>query len=56
MSHLVCNAGVALFMNISWPLLRKVWRDVLELNLLSLVTIPGYKIQRGAMVSDDGLG
>jgi 3-keto steroid reductase len=52
----MCNAGVALFLNIPWQLLRQVWRDVLELNLLSLVTIPGYKIQRGAMVSDDGLG
>ena len=52
----MCNASVALFMNILWQLLRQVWRDLLELNLLSLVTIPGYKIQRGAMVSDDGLG
>jgi 3-keto steroid reductase len=56
-SHLVCNAGVAPFLNISWPLLlRQVWRDLLELNLFRLVTIPEYNIQRRAMMSDDELG
>ncbi|KAH9970846.1 NAD(P)-binding protein [Lactifluus volemus] len=56
-SHLVCNAGVAPFLNISWSLLlRQVWRNFLELDMLQLVTIPNYNIQRTAMMSDDGLG
>ncbi|KAI0299721.1 hypothetical protein B0F90DRAFT_1630705 [Multifurca ochricompacta] len=56
-SHLVCNAGVAPFLSISWLLLLKqVWKNVLELNLLESVTNPRYNIQRKAMMSDDGLG
>ncbi|KAI0253127.1 hypothetical protein BJV78DRAFT_1123519 [Lactifluus subvellereus] len=56
-SHLVCNAGVAPFLNISWPLLlQQVWRDLLNLDLFRLVTAPDYNIQRRAMMSDDGLG
>jgi 3-keto steroid reductase len=56
-SHLVCNAGVAPYLNISWPLfLRQVWRNLLELNMFELVTLPSYNIQRKAMMSDDGLG
>jgi len=56
-SHLVCNAGVAPFLRISWPLLlRQVWRNVVELNLFESVTCPKYHIQGRAMMSDDGLG
>lgn len=56
-SHLVCNAGVAPFSGISWPLLfRQLWRDMLELNLFGLVTNPSYSVQRRAVMSDDGLG
>ncbi|KAH9991659.1 hypothetical protein BJV74DRAFT_836115 [Russula compacta] len=56
-SHIVCNAGVAPFLNISWPLLlRQVWKNALELNLFELVTIPSFHIQRTGMISDDGLG
>jgi 3-keto steroid reductase len=53
----VCNAGVAPFLNTSWPLLlRQVWSNLLELNLLDLVTNPTYIVQRTALMSDDGLG
>lgn len=56
-SHLVCNAGVAPFLGISWPLLfRQLWRDMFELNLFGLVTNPSYNVQRRAVMSDDGLG
>ncbi|KAH9955571.1 hypothetical protein BC827DRAFT_1236492 [Russula dissimulans] len=56
-SHLVCNAGVAPFLKISWSLLlRQVWRNLLELNLFDLVTNPSYNIQHTGLMSDDGLG
>ena len=56
-SHLVCNAGVAPFLGISWTLLlQQLWRDMLELNVLGLVTNPQYNVQRREVVSDDGLG
>ena len=56
-SHLVCNAGVAPFLGISWSLLfQQLWRDMLELNVFGLVTNPQYNVQRRAVMSDDGLG
>ncbi|KAH9955573.1 hypothetical protein BC827DRAFT_1320885 [Russula dissimulans] len=56
-SHLVCNAGVAPFLNISWSLLlRKAWRNLLEVNLFELVTNPSYNIQHTALMSDGGFG
>jgi 3-keto steroid reductase len=56
-SHLVCNAGVAPFVGISWTLLfQQFCRDMLELNPFGLVTNPSYNVQRRAVMSDDGLG
>ena len=56
-SHLVCNAGVAPFLGISWSLLfQQLRRDMLELNVFGLVTNPQYNVQRRAVMSDDGLG
>ncbi|KAI9449638.1 NAD(P)-binding protein [Lactarius psammicola] len=56
-SHIVCNAGVAPFLRISWPLVfKQLWQDLCELDLFKFVTHPRYNIQRTAMVSDDGLG
>ena len=56
-SHLVCNAGVAPFLGISWSLLfQQLWRDILELNVFGLVTNPQYNVQHRAVMSDDGLG
>ncbi len=57
MSHLVCNAGVAPFLRISWSLLlQQLWQDLCDLNLFAFVTHPRYNIQRTAILSDDGLG
>ncbi|KAH9059315.1 NAD(P)-binding protein [Lactarius vividus] len=56
-SHLVCNAGVAPFLRISWPLVfRQFWEDLFQLNLFEFVTHPRYNIQRTGIMSDDGLG
>ncbi|KAI9448559.1 NAD(P)-binding protein [Lactarius indigo] len=56
-SHLVCNAGVAPFLRISWPLMfQQLWQDLCQLNLFEFVTHPRYNIQRTGIVSDDGLG
>jgi len=56
-SHLVCNAGVAPFLRISWSLLlQQLWQDLCDLNLFAFVTHPRYNIQRTAILSDDGLG
>ncbi|KAI0274345.1 hypothetical protein BGY98DRAFT_920852 [Russula aff. rugulosa BPL654] len=56
-SHLICNAGVAPFVGISWSLLlRQLWRDMVDLNLLRFVVYPTYTIQRKGFMSDDGLG
>ena len=57
MSHLVCNAGVAPFLHISWPrLLQQFWQDLCVLKPFEFVTHPRFNIQRSAMMSDDGLG
>ncbi|KAH9024502.1 NAD(P)-binding protein [Lactarius pseudohatsudake] len=56
-SHLVCNAGVAPFLRISWPLVfRQFFEDLFQLNLFEFVTHPRYNIQRTGIMSDDGLG
>lgn len=56
-SHLVCNAGVAPFLRISWPLLLlQLWQDLCALDPFGFATHPRYNIQRTAIVSDDGLG
>jgi 3-keto steroid reductase len=56
-SHLVCNAGVAPFLRISWPrLFQQLWQDLCELKPFEFVTHPRFNIQRSAMMSDDGLG
>jgi hypothetical protein len=56
-SHLVCNAGVAPFLNISWLLFaQQAWRNLLELSPFKVVTHPGFYSQHIGMMSDDGLG
>ncbi|KAN0113442.1 hypothetical protein V8E52_007723 [Russula decolorans] len=56
-SHLVCNAGVAPFMGLSWSLLlRQLWRDMLDLNFFGFMVCPSYTIQRKGIMSNDGLG
>ncbi|KAH9995177.1 hypothetical protein BJV74DRAFT_883994 [Russula compacta] len=56
-SHIVCNAGVAPFLNISWRLLfRQVWKNALELNLFELVTNPSFHIQRTGTTDSGGPG
>ncbi|KAF8270865.1 hypothetical protein EI94DRAFT_1680085 [Lactarius quietus] len=54
-SHLVCNAGVAPFLRLSFPLIfQQLWQD--KFDLFGLVTNPRYDIQRAGIMSDDGLG
>jgi 3-keto steroid reductase len=56
-SHLVCNAGVAPFLKISWLLFcQQLWRNTLELNPFKVVTEPTYNVQHVGLMSDDGLG
>lgn len=56
-SHVVCNAGVAPFLRISWLLvLQQFWQDLRVFKPFEFATHPRYNIQRSAMVSDDGLG
>src|SRR5216684_1186610 len=56
-SHLVCNAGVAPFMGLSWSLLlRQLWRNLLDLNIFGFMVYPSYVVQRKGIMSDDGLG
>ena len=56
-SHLVRNAGVAPFLNISWSLFpQQAWRNLLELSQFKVVSNPGFYSQRMGMMNDDGLG
>jgi 3-keto steroid reductase len=56
-SHLVCNAGVAPFLNISGSLLcKQIWKNLLEFNLFEVVAHPTYVVQSTGLTSDDGLG
>jgi 3-keto steroid reductase len=56
-SHLVCNAGVAPFLRISWPLfLQQLWQDTCQLKPFEFAAHPRFNIQRSAIMSDDGLG
>ena len=56
-SHLVCNAGVAPFLKISWSLFcQQLWREILGFRLLRVVTEPAFYLQRVGLMSDDGLG
>ena len=56
-SHLVCNAGVAPFLNISGSLLLKqMWRNLLEFKFFEIMLHPTYVVQSTGLTSDDGLG
>ncbi|KAG8218311.1 hypothetical protein J3R82DRAFT_3925 [Butyriboletus roseoflavus] len=51
-SHLICNAGVACFTRIVWPL---AFHQLLT-DWIAAVTAPRYFLQRVGDVSQDGLG
>lgn len=51
-SHIICNAGVAPFLHISWFGLVKQ----ILINFLDAVTYPRYNVQQGGLMSEDGLG
>ncbi|ETW84523.1 hypothetical protein HETIRDRAFT_312795 [Heterobasidion irregulare TC 32-1] len=51
-SHIICNAGVAPFLHISWLGLVKQ----ILINFLDAVTYPRYNVQQSGMMSEDGLG
>jgi NAD(P)-dependent dehydrogenase (short-subunit alcohol dehydrogenase family) len=56
-SHLVCNAGVAPFLRISWSLfLQQLWQDTCQLKPFEFASHPRFNIQRTGIMSDDGLG
>ncbi|KAL4075663.1 NAD(P)-binding protein [Scleroderma citrinum] len=51
-SHLICNAGVACFTRIDWP----VCFSQLTANFIDAVTYPKFFLQSSGRISDDGLG
>ncbi|KAH7888093.1 NAD(P)-binding protein [Phlebopus sp. FC_14] len=51
-SHLICNAGVACFQRIDWPL--AIWS--LFTGWVAAVTYPRYFVQTSGETSEDGLG
>ena len=51
-SHLICNAGLACFKRIIWPL---AFQQLLT-NWISAVTTPRYYLQGVGDMSRDGLG
>ena len=56
-SHLVCNAGVAPFLRISWPLfLQQFLQDTCRLKPFEFAVHPRFNIQRTSIMSEDGLG
>ena len=57
MSHLVCNAGVAPFLRISWPLfLQQFLQDTCRLKPFEFAVHPRFNIQHTSIMSEDGLG
>ncbi|KAI0052591.1 hypothetical protein FA95DRAFT_1553254 [Auriscalpium vulgare] len=51
-SHVFCNAGVANFDRISWPLL---FRQIVS-DLLGALTNPRFNLQKPGILSEDGFG
>jgi 3-keto steroid reductase len=51
-SHLICNAGVANFVGISWP--KAIWQVVTD--FIGSMTAPIYFLYKDGGTSVDGLG